>query len=175
MKLVKKIPFIGIPVYLLRNDVLNICGGKLCIKKRLTSIIGGIPVYSFEMIRSGEQDQIEIAETLEELTEKTTIVNDGYIPRCLECDCIPVDSGYYYDNEVRTAFCCHDCLVRYMNRCFGDHGWKEEYDIDKNKTVYYVKREGEFEEYDIEYNALNSKKPIFTCNNEITIENIVEP
>ena len=47
----KRIPFLQIPVHLLNHEGLEIYGGKIYIKKHLTAIIGGVPVYNFEICR----------------------------------------------------------------------------------------------------------------------------
>lgn len=176
----KKIPFNKIPAYLVTHEGLNIFGGKIYIKKKLLSIIGEIPVYGFEICRPEQDTKPVVISTMEELNNYTTINNDGFIPRCMECDSLPVDTGYYYDAELITCVCSYECAVKYMNRLFGKGAWKVEHDKEHNKSVFYVVKENqgfneniEYRRYGLNYNGL-PKERVFNDTSEIVDSDIFD-
>lgn len=152
---------------LIADDVVQIAGGEIQIKKKLREIIGGIPVYNFYMDFPKERREPLEFTSYHEMEEYSYGNLCNLFKRCINCEEL-AEHGYYMNNETNHVFCSYPCLVNWMNNEFGIGHWQVGTGTDEKLQFYveidkcfvedfssdcnYIKQDGRyFREYDIEY------------------------
>lgn len=135
------------------NEVIEIAGGEVMIKKKLAQVIGGVSVYNLYVEFPKERKEPIEFETIEQLDDYSLMSADSSIRRCLVCDGLP-EKGYYYDNEMRQTYCDYACFSHWMNRVYGQGNWKVGTGV-FDELKFYVEMDKDLvEDFSFDYNYI---------------------
>lgn len=114
---------------------LHFASNEIMVKRRLKSIVAGVPIYQLEVHFLHENFEPEIFDTFEELDDFSLRGDDKNIRRCKYCGCLPESyEGYYVYPNLNIHFCCHSHLVKYMDETYGQGNWR--YEESEGNKVY---------------------------------------
>lgn len=134
-----------------RGETICIAGGEIMIKRKLSSVLGGVPIYhiSVEFVKDRKET---ISYSLVDELDSDSAMQIVDIRRCQICDELP-EHDYYIDSESNFSFCCSACLERWLDNERGKGNWRvvrdnsstERYQVKVNMDDIYG---GELEEED---------------------------
>lgn len=154
------------------------------IKTRLASMIGDVPIYSFEVIFIKEDEEllhVELVDTYEELLD--LIDREIVFRRCSRCGQL-ITEGFYHDMVRDKEFCSLNCMTKEMNEQYGVGNWRfaeaESFmeigeHVLKNEYMFEIKSQmkndnGAVEEvwvpYKMDYNPSLHFEPLAAMNGE---------
>lgn len=111
----------GVVAKLAKGEVVKIRNGETTIKKKLSSIIGGVPVYDLEVSCGGIF--VKDIKDINELKTGAMIQDIPTMIVCSECGEI-IEGDYYINEEEDIAYCGYRCLEKWMNEKFGENNWR---------------------------------------------------
>ena len=105
------------------QDVVEINGGAVMLKKKVKEVIGGVPIFNIIVDRVADDEELLEFETIDELDDFSIMNERGIsICRCCECGGFP-EKGYYHDNELSQDYCSFECLLKWFTTVWGTGNW----------------------------------------------------
>lgn len=162
---------------LAKNDYVDINGGAIVLKKKVSEVIGGIPVYNIMVDRVKDKEEPLTFETMDGLDDFSIGNMQGIsICRCCECGSFP-EKGYYHDFEMEQDYCSFECVLKWFNQVWGLGNWNTMLGGDFDDFQIWVKVSEEqvvgldsFKKVDGEYWRKYNLKYIppydFSCNSD---------